>query len=183
MIDPRPSLAMRPPTTWHARKVPFTFTAMTSSNDCSGYDSNGPASSAGASGGESSAAALTSTCGTPHSATTSFVAASSAARSVTSTRYRSATRSNTATRAPRSSSPRTISLPTWPAPPVTTAVLPSREKRSLMPSELPTRRRRTRGRSRPRRGASAPSSRGALPRATRLRARPGSRRHGDSRRR
>ena len=40
---------------------------MTSSNAPSGYSSNGPTSSAGASGGESIAALLTSTCGTPHS--------------------------------------------------------------------------------------------------------------------
>ena len=41
---------------------------MTSSNDASGYVSNGPTSSGGASGGESSAALFTSRCGAPHSA-------------------------------------------------------------------------------------------------------------------
>ena len=85
-IEPRPAADMRAPTTWQLRNVPLTLTFMTSSNEDSGYVSTGPTSSAGASGGESSAAALTSTCGAPHSRTTSSVAASIAERSVTSTR-------------------------------------------------------------------------------------------------
>src|SRR6266540_2802650 len=117
---------MRPPIAWQQRNVPLTFTSITRSNDSSGYDSNGPTSSGGASGGESSAAALTRTCGMPHSRATSSVASSIAPRSVTSTRNRSASRSKTATRAPRSLRPRTISAPSCPAPPVTTATRPCR---------------------------------------------------------
>ena len=76
---------MAEPTTWQQRTTPLTLTSITSSNEASGYVSNGPTSSGGASGGESSAALFTSRFGAPHSATTSAVAASIDDRSVTST--------------------------------------------------------------------------------------------------
>src|SRR5581483_1446512 len=106
-IEPRPAFAISAPTTWQQIIVPLTFTSITRSHDASGYVSNGPFSSTGASGGESSAAAFTRPAGTPSVDTTTASALSTDARSVTSTCSASgsppgygAAMSNTATRAP-----------------------------------------------------------------------------------
>ena len=58
------------------RRRPSTLTWTTRSSASSGTSSNGPTSEAGASGGASIAAALTSRCGTPQSTSTSASAAS-----------------------------------------------------------------------------------------------------------
>src|SRR3972149_10792282 len=143
IIEPPQVLAICPPITWQHRNIPLILTFIIVSHEDSGYISNGPVSFSSASGGASIAALFIKISTLPKLDKTTFSPLSIDFRLVISVLIKRSFFelislslpfvlfnfiSKAATAAPALRSVRTYSPPSWPAAPVTIAVLPDKLK-------------------------------------------------------